>query len=1343
MAMIQRDLAQFPNVQTCGQLLPTDTLHRILLRDREMGGLKEEDYHLAGEQLNEAINRSWQKMLAVWRGFVKAREALAPSEKGTHQVREKLMLPLFNELGYGRLSPARPEDRVVTLPDGSTMSYAISHFRDESPVHLVGCRLSLDSRVDGAHGAARQSPHSLVQEFLNRSDNHLWGFVSNGLILRILRDNASLSRQAYVEFNLEGIFSDDSYSEFALLWLCCHHSRVHTDGKKPEECWLELWCRQAQNAAVAALDTLRTNVSNAIEIFGQGFIEANPALRQKLASGALDKQDYFRQLLRLAYRLIFLFVVEERNILHAPDASVQACERYDRYWSLSRLRTLATQIYGSRHHDLWEGVRKVMHALHGPDPCPFLGLAPMGGFLWSSEAVPDLVDLKLSNTSLLNAIRKLAFTTYAWSHRPVAWRHLGAQELGSIYESLLELQPELENGSFTLQFARGNDRKTTGSYYTPGMLIESLLETALDPVIEQAVQSEHPEQTLLDLKVCDPACGSGHFLLAAAHRIAKRLASLRTGDGEPSPQAQHAALRDVVTHCLYGVDINPMSVELCRVGLWLETYEPGKPLSFLDHRILCGNSLMGTTAEAIANGFPVETYKALLGDDNKAASALKKANCSLRKTQKLGLFSEVEQIYQNVINAVQPLKLENLPAETIEGMQERARAWRNWQSSPAWQRKKILYDMWTAAFVLPRYFLPNENGRTYPDGTPILSTTPFGVTWNSLLRVVDGEPLSAALTEAVDKAAREYQFFHFEVMFPEVADKGGFDVILGNPPWEQVEMKEQEWFTAHNCPDIAKAPNAAARRKRIAQLEETDPCIFRKWLEDSRKQEGFSHYLRNSGLYPFCGLGRINLYSVFAEKMRSSLNDNGRLGCIVPSGIASDDTTKFFFRDMVEKQSLFSLYDFENKGIFSDVHSSYKFCLLTAGSGAKALAPKAFFVFFAHTAEDLRDQEKRFTLSAADFRLLNPNTLTCPIFRTTKDAELTKAVYCRVPILFRQGNTYGPEDNTWPVRFGTMFNMATDSNLFRTHAQLTEDGWELQGNRFVKEEECCLPLYEAKMFHHFNHRWATYDIGEKGKLETRAVTSSELSNPAFSVLPRYWVHDEEVQARLSAAGWNHKWLMGWRDICRATDERTLIGGLFPVSGVGHTCPLVYLQVDEATYFYGMITSFIADFCSRQKLGGTHLSYPFMYQLPILPKQIFETCCPWNPAQTLADWLRPRIVELIYTAEDMRPFAEDMGYDCAPFAWNEERRASLRAELDAAFFHLYLPAKSDGTWQHCARETEEDFNRLAELFPTPRDAVEYIMETFPIKKKHDLEAFGRYKTKEDILNKYDEFLSACR
>ena len=217
---------------------------------------------------------------------------------------------------------------------------------------------------------------------------------------------------------------------------------------------------------------------------------------------------------------------------------------------------------------------------------------------------------------------------------------------------------------------------------------------------------------------------------------------------------------------------------------------------------------------------------------------------------------------------------------------------------------------------------------------------------------------------------------------------GGFDCVLGNPPWERVKLQEKEWF-AQRSPEIADAPNAATRKRMIVELEDNDPELYRAFSEALRESEGRSHLMRSTGRYPLCGRGDINVYTVFAEAMRTILNERGRAGCVLPTGIATDDTTKHFFQDLVSTKSLASLFDFENKGIFfPDVHRNYKFCLFTAGRGLRPTADRAEFVFFAHSVEALRDPERRFALSPDDIALLNPNTQTCPIFRSGRDAEL-------------------------------------------------------------------------------------------------------------------------------------------------------------------------------------------------------------------------------------------------------------------------------------------------------------------------------------------------------------------
>ncbi len=464
-----RSRAVFSTIRTEGALLPADLLEQVARANKELGGLRPvEDYYLApSEKLGEAASRAWQRLLGFWSAF-KAKKDTLTNEPATALTRERWLLPLFGELGYGRLVSAAKAVEV------GEKSYAISHFWQQTPIHLVGCGVGLDARTAGVAGAAKISPHSLVQELLNRSNTHLWGFVSNGLKLRILRDNVSLTRQAFVEFDLESMMEGGIYPDFALLWLLCHQSRV--EAEKPEDCWLEKWSREAGRRGTRALDQLRKGVEEAIACLGQGYLAhpANQGLREKLHSGGLSNLDYYRQLLRLVYRLLFLFVAEDRDVLHGPAVEAAARERYARFYSTVRLRQLAQRRRGTVHADLWQGLRLVMEQLNNPAGCPALGLHPLGSFLWSQAAVAAVAECEIANRDLLAAVRAIAFTEDQKVLRSVDFKNLGSEELGSVYESLLELHPELNvpGRTFNLQSVSGNERKTTGSYYTPASLIQ-------------------------------------------------------------------------------------------------------------------------------------------------------------------------------------------------------------------------------------------------------------------------------------------------------------------------------------------------------------------------------------------------------------------------------------------------------------------------------------------------------------------------------------------------------------------------------------------------------------------------------------------------------------------------------------------------------------------------------------------------------------------------------------------------------------------------------------------------------------------------------------------------------
>ncbi|MBP3730393.1 MAG: hypothetical protein J6I40_02845, partial [Mailhella sp.] len=748
-------------------------------------------------------------------------------------------------------------------------------------------------------------------------------------------------------------------------------------------------------------------------------------------------------------------------------------------------------------------------------------------------------------------------------------------------------------------------------------------------------------------------------------------------------------------------------------------------------------SLLGTTPKLIEAGLPDEAFAALDGDDKSAVTILKKRNKAERGVRRQGLLADEYARAVHAIHALAaPIDFDAMPSDTLAQIEAKEAAFLDYQASESFRKKKKVCDMWCAAFVTRKR---DEGGNT------------LGITQNTIRDFCLGRPLPEELDRQIEDVASKYRFLHWNIAFPEVAAKGGFDVMAGNPPWERIKIQEKEWFAAR-VPAIANAPNAAGRKRMILALKQEDPALYDAFLSDLRVSAGASHILRNSGRYPLCGCGDINMYAVFAENMRNAVNSRGRVGCIVPSGIATDDTTKLFFQDMVVTKSLVSLFDFENRmKIFPGIDSRIKFSLLTAGSGEKPIADKAEFVFFAHSAGDLDDQEKRFTLSPDDIAQMNPNTLTCPIFRSRKDAELTKAVYRRVPVLIREekknavGNVVRDELNPWGIQFNRMFDMSNDSALFRTYDQLLQAGGELHGNRFAVERDFLLqtetgpldvaagewlPLYEAKMVHHYNHRWATYD-----GLDVCDVSTEQLADPEFSVQPRYWVHQDHVQRQLDNMGWNHGWLMGWRDITNSTNERTVIANTIPATAVGDKFLLIFSQT-MPEQLLALLNSFASDYFARQKFGGTSLKFYLFRQLTVLTPETFLQSISWLGTPTIADFVRPRVLELTYNAWDMKPFAEELGNDGDPYIWDEERRFALRCELDALFFHLYLPANADGSWKKAENETPQEFAALKDAFPTPRDAVDYIMDTFPIRKKKDIAEFGIYRTKDEILRVYD-------
>ncbi|MFS8779866.1 Eco57I restriction-modification methylase domain-containing protein [Synechococcus sp. W55.1] len=1372
-------MSQFPAVRLEGGLLGPDTLEKLLAG--ELTGQKPKDFGLDNRRsLTDEIAGVFAEARAQWEIFRRRLERLPESDLATSVTRDVWLIPFLSLLGY----ELRYNARAYEI-DGAT--FAISHrageAEDAPPVHIVGVRQELGRLAPS--GRPRLAPHSLVQEYLNRSD-HLWGIVSNGLRLRLLRDCTFVRRQAYAEFDLQQILEEQRFNDFAILYRLLHRSRLPHRAEDAPTCLLEQYYRDALEQGGRVRDRLRDGVEQCLKRLANGFLERsnNTDLRRRIdpkagSSEPLTPEEFYRQLLRLVYRFLFLLVSEERGLISDNPL-------YRDHYSVTRLRRLLDrQSAYTEHEDLWCSLRVLWRVFSKEELANLLKVSPLNGELF---APLDLDTYSLSNRALLEAFWHLSYyrEDASASPRRVNYAALDVEELGSVYESLLEYHPQIDTSGRIPRFelAFGSERKSTGSYYTPPELVAELIRSALEPVLAERLAKAKPmadaEQALLSLRVLDPACGSGHFLLAAARRLGKELAKIRTGEEEPAPECVREAIRDVVSHCIYGVDKNPLAVELCRVALWLEAHCAGKPLTFLDHHIKCGDSLVGVVdLKVLERGIPHEAFDPASADSREAARSLKRRNraeCqNLRKGQ-LSLPLGTEQVVAELSQERQ--KLEAIQDDSPADVRRKQELYSRYCQNQEHQRLVEACNLWTAAFF---QLLTSDFSRA--------------ITTKVVVDRLENRTHPQALATAA-ALALEHRFFHWPLELPEIFERGGFDVILGNPPWERIKLQEEEFFAVRD-PQIARAANAAARKRLIAALPQTNPDLWEAHQRALHAAESASRFLRGSGQYPLTGRGDINTYSVFAERVRSLLNIRGRAGIIVPTGIATDATNQFFFADLAGKGQLASLFDFENRQrLFPAVDSRMKFCLLTlAGSwqptpaGVCEAAPMVF-AFFATHADHLRDPRRVFTLTADDIARINPNTRTLPVFRTRQDADLTRAIYQRVPVLVNEHTG----ENSWGVRFLRMFDMSNDSHLFRTRAELEQQGYRLVGNVFVRGEPSTathyLPLYGAKMIWHYDHRYGTYE-GVDSRSSTQLPTPDERqhADPHFVVLPWYWVPAEEVTKRLG--DWQRGWLVGFRDVTNATNERTAIFSLLPRVGAGHTMPIVLTGEISAIHlscFLANLNVLIFDWALRQKIGGTHLTFFILRQLPIFPPTAY------TPADLA--FIVPRALELTYTAWDLKPFADDVwneaddglraaihaawdanriavgrhewrlpswisaypeietnpqkGIPFPPFRWDEDRRAVLRAELDAYYAQLYgLTRKQLRYILDPADLTERELADILDPWEEVRDLLDpagyaarvaastFPGETFRVLKEKELSQFGEYRTRRLVLEAWEK------
>lgn len=856
----------FPSIRLEGTILSADLLDAIERTDKH--GQDTRDFGFEpGTKVKDEIATTWATAKALWTAYQARLSNLREGATGTTETRNLFIVPLLSLLGY---SPELTEAETV-----NGKSYAISHrdtTRDGFPIHITGPyapdqatspdRSTLDLKIKGG---TRMSPHALVQEYLNLTE-HLYGLVTNGHKIRLLRDSSRLIKLSFLEFDFERMFGEELFADFALLFRLLHASRMPATMQEAPRSLIERYHQDALDSGSRIRDGLAAAVAFAMQTVANGLLAhpENDDLRTGIETDPGHAQTLHQNLLRWVYRTLFLLVIEERGLNHHPDATLRQRRIYRDYYSLLRLRRLADRprLADHRHSDLWRAMHQTLRLYEDGGKGRPLGIEPLGSFLFREEGLQPLFQYQLDNRTFLTALNRLSIFQHPDTKNSmrVNYGALDVEEFGSIYESLLELRPRILPGNDhpTFQYAQlaGNERKTTGSYYTPDSLVQQLISTALDPVLEDRLKSagsqaasspderrEAQEKALLSLKVCDPAVGSGHFLIAAAHRLSRRLAEIRAGDEALSLDVQRHALRDVVSHCLYGVDINPLSVELCKVSLWMLAMEPGKPLSFLDHHIQCGNALLGATPEALEKGIPDAAFKPIEGDDKEYCKQFKAANKQERKLrgQAGDLFDRENKPWERLGNVPAAIaKLDTLPDDTPEAVRKKAETYEKAVRSADYLNARFLHDAWCAAFVWKKC-PPEDGGFDYP------------IT-NGELTKIERNPHNCPpwMREETQRLAGEYLFFHWHLAFPEVfgAAHGGFDVMLGNPPWDRFKASDIEFF-AESAPKIAATKNAAKRRKAISELQNSDPALFAKWTDRIRIGEATVQLVRGSARFPF------------------------------------------------------------------------------------------------------------------------------------------------------------------------------------------------------------------------------------------------------------------------------------------------------------------------------------------------------------------------------------------------------------------------------------------------------------------------------------------------------------
>lgn len=1290
--------------------------------------------------------------------FVRFPAAASPNES---QTEEDLIWPVLRTLGWSaslrqqNLSP-RGREHVpdgLLFQDDAAKDHANSFF-EEWKRYAFGLAIVESKRwarpLDRRSGyrGEETAPSTQMLRYLRRVDDLSeggvrWGILANGQYWRLYWQGALSVSEQFFEIDLAAVLNLPGHNDGLFVldaeerrhWLKVFVLVFGRNAFLPDPADEQTFHRRAIDEG--RFHQQRVSASLSEVVFGEVF----PSLAGAIAEAAPDAplEEVREAALILLYRLLFILYAEDRDLLPVRDT------RYDDYGVRDKVRGDVgrrkdkADVFSRTASRYWSAFDDLCRAIDVGDTS--IGLPPYNGGLFDRQRTPLLCTIRLGDAVMADVIDALSFEQVREGRRYINYRDLGVQQLGSIYERLLE--QELVRDGETLA-VRPNifARKNTGSYYTPDDLVGLIVRETIDPLIQSCLDAFTAEATdlassalpedrrvgrlkrldpaekILELKVCDPAMGSGHFLVNLVDHLSdcviaamaeaeaawegylsplnERIDNIRNtiiGNAEMRGWTvdpgqlddRHIVRRMVLKRCVYGVDKNSMAVELAKVSLWLHTFTVGAPLSFLDHHLRCGDSLFGAWVRTALDQADREGGRLLVGDsvDRATRAASPMENIEQLTDAEIAEAHRSADIFEQVSRMTAPLSSLMSLLHAFEWLDLRE------ASEQAAVREWLI-----GAF-----------------GDPVeiaLDSTE-----------VSGDSDNANRFRQLLQMARQLvvneRFLHWQVAFPGVWTEweksglhGGFDAVIGNPPWDRMKLQQVEWFAARR-PEIAMAPRAADRKRMITELQKSRDPLSEDFAVTNKRTGWALRMARKGGDYPLLGRGDINLYSLFVERAMTLVKPDGMVGLLTPSGIASDKTASKFFKQVATQGRLKALYDFENKRVFfPDVHASFKFCVFVASPSR--IEQPANCAFYLHGLAELDDPARCFPLSAEDFARVNPNTGTAPIFRTRRDAQLTTAIYSRLPVLVDY--SLDEAEKAWPVKYSTMFHMTNDSGLFRTLEELGEQegAWPIGGNRYGSPSGEWVPLYEGKMVQAFDHRAASITVNHANvhrPARPLPATLDQLHDP-------HWLPDPQYFVRASDCGWTKQsgWVLGYKEITAPTNVRTFIAAILPSVGFGNKVPMLKPETPDRSEWLlvANLNATVFDFLTRQKIHGQTLNLFILEQLPVVPPERYKLV-RFGP-KTAMDIVREAVLELTYTSHDMAPFAHDLDYlDDAgevlpPFRWDDQRRLNLRAKLDALYFQLY------GV--------------------TDRDDIRHVYSTFSIVERQEQEAYGVYRSRDLCL-----------